>query len=227
MTKTKQATLFSLKSWKNVAAEGIQKYKDILANHDQTESEILKALVSLKKKNPSKDVIMSAGIDLSLELLERHKNPRVGYEARMLRNHWQLNKNCTSEIIVIDEEEPPSKKRRTLPEIEICEVKTTHKQTIEWNELQAIGHPQGKQLPNKVALMDINESVPSAASKPTKLVFKTPSVNKATYNNIIHQLHDAVKLFTQELGEQEVRLYLEKSLVSSSSLKEFSSLCNN
>ncbi|CAL1293075.1 unnamed protein product [Larinioides sclopetarius] len=65
MIKTKQATLFSLKSWKNVAAESIQKYKDILANHDQTESEILKALVSLKKKNLSKDVILSAGLGVN------------------------------------------------------------------------------------------------------------------------------------------------------------------
>ncbi|CAL1293074.1 unnamed protein product [Larinioides sclopetarius] len=212
MIKTKQATLFSLKSWKNVAAESIQKYKDILANHDQTESEILKALVSLKKKNLSKDVILSAGLDLSLELLEKHKNPRVSYEAQMLRSYWQLNKNYTAEI-VIDEEEPPSKKRRTLPEIEICEIKTTHKQSIECNGIQAIGLLQAKQLPTKAALVDRNKSVPLAVAKPTKLVFKTASANKATYNNIFHQLRDAVQLFTQELGEQEVRLYLEKSLV--------------
>ncbi|KAF8782180.1 uncharacterized protein LOC129963585 [Argiope bruennichi] len=218
MTKTKQATLFSLKSWKNVATEGIQKYKDILASHD--EAEILKALISLKKKNFSRDVILSAGIDLSLKLLEKHQNPRICYEAQLLRSHWQLNKSCSPEIILLDNEEPPRKKRRTMPEVEVCEIKITHKQTIECNERLAVDHSQEKQVPNKAFLKDSNKSVPMAAAKPVKLDFKSPSVNKTTYNNIIHQLHAAIKLFTQELGEQEVRLYLGKDVKESSSLKQ-------
>lgn len=52
-----------MQSWKKIAVEDIIKYKDILDNQGETEA-ILRILTTLKKKNPSKDLVLSTGIGM-------------------------------------------------------------------------------------------------------------------------------------------------------------------
>ncbi|GIX88215.1 uncharacterized protein CEXT_38131 [Caerostris extrusa] len=106
----KQATLFFLKKWKNATIEDIQKYKCILNNKDETEEEILKALISLKKENPRKIYFLATGIDVILTDLKKHQSSRVSSEAHNLSNYWQLNKITSNQNVVDITRESPIKK---------------------------------------------------------------------------------------------------------------------
>ncbi|GIX87824.1 uncharacterized protein CDAR_82901 [Caerostris darwini] len=205
----KQATLFSLKKWKNTTIEDIQKYKCILDNKDVTEEGILKALISLKKENPRKNILLTTGIDAILTDLKKHPSSRVSSEAYNLSNYWRLNKNTSNQNVVDITQESPIKKcesfeNDTKPfDQQIKSLRTTEPCILPITCL--------KQLNSDLRATQSVKRIHRISTK-SKHVFKKKHTNGTINIKIIQDLHKAIKLFATELGEQEVELYLEKNI---------------
>ncbi|XP_076307562.1 transcription elongation factor A N-terminal and central domain-containing protein 2-like [Tachypleus tridentatus] len=79
---TKQATLESLKGV--VIIEDIIRHKIILELRDQTTNDLLKSLMELDKKQPSKEILISTGIGRTVHKLCKHKEIEVASLAQKI-----------------------------------------------------------------------------------------------------------------------------------------------
>uniref|UniRef100_T1IKV5 TFIIS N-terminal domain-containing protein n=1 Tax=Strigamia maritima TaxID=126957 RepID=T1IKV5_STRMM len=99
--KTKQTTLESLAGV--VVIEDILRSKNILELKEQSVDEIISTLLSLKEKNPSKEILQSTGIGKTVHRLCRHGSKDVAVSARSVYEKWKTSviDKATKPMIVV------------------------------------------------------------------------------------------------------------------------------
>ncbi|GFY16375.1 uncharacterized protein TNCV_2350191 [Trichonephila clavipes] len=202
-------------SWGKYTTEDLKKCKTVLNNPDESEVEIVKALSSLRKKNPNKNAILSVGLDSTLKRLLKHENSKVVYEVRMLENHWSLNKSSDIQAVQIIKKQSPKKNCDIPSDIKVYENQKINQldeksEVTDDIDLKVSPNSFGKQSDSKLGLGQPKRKL-EECFKHSKKVCRS-SVGISRYYNVMHQLEKAVKLFTLELGEQEVKLYLENQV---------------
>ncbi|GFS99721.1 hypothetical protein NPIL_672811 [Nephila pilipes] len=146
--------------------------------------------------------------DLTLKQLPRHSNSKVDYEACMLGNDWA----CNSINIEIIKMSSPVKCCDIPSDIEVCENKKVNhpdknSEVIGDSELMVSANTSEKQSYNEFHSIQ-SKRKQKRSYKLTKKICQSFVCN-TTFNNIKHELEGAIELFTQDLGEEEVKLYLE------------------
>ncbi|XP_013785380.1 transcription elongation factor A N-terminal and central domain-containing protein 2-like isoform X2 [Limulus polyphemus] len=127
---TKQATLESLKGV--VVIEEIIRHKTILELRDQTTTELIKSLMELSKKQPSKEILISTGIGRTVHKLCKHKEMEVVNLAQKIYQEWKKH--------VL------SKHNQPLLEVR-CDLKTQEfRQTARKWLVKALGEQEDGQL---------------------------------------------------------------------------------
>ncbi|XP_075038250.1 transcription elongation factor A N-terminal and central domain-containing protein 2 isoform X1 [Mixophyes fleayi] len=116
-----QATLHSLK--RVVVLEDIKRWRCILELPNQTKENLLDALIQLKKKIPSEEVIRSTKIGEAVESLQIHPDREVSELAKDVHTQWEkyIQENRCKPTIEVRSDAATEKLRSNARRM-LCEV---------------------------------------------------------------------------------------------------------
>ncbi|KAG8178754.1 hypothetical protein JTE90_006597 [Oedothorax gibbosus] len=208
-------------NWNKITTEEIIKHKEILDNQTGIEA-ILKTLATLKKRNPTKDILLSTGIDASLKkMVIEHNSSLVTDEVRKLLIHWKLEAPVKSPAVVVKFQPlvATTLKPKSNDIKETIEVSKTPDPVIKAGHLTKVSETQSE---NELSILKVvskceekeeeckeNTADQIYKMQTEKTICKKPLVSEYRKKEINRRLQSAITIFMEELGKQEVKMYLD------------------